>query len=80
MWNGMAFFELCVQLDVLALVNMYSATAMVKLGADSRIQGNVLEIQHINVILLEGQRKQQNSLCLGRDSKFRPSEYMSGHL
>jgi len=52
----------------------------VQLGVGRRVEGNVLLIQEMNLILLEVQRKQQNSLCLSRDSKFRSSEYMLGHF
>ena len=76
----MAVFELHVQLNILALVNICSATALVNLGAGRRIEGNALQIQEVNLMLLEGQIKLKNSLCFSRDSKSRPSEYMSGHL
>lgn len=76
----MVLFELHVQLNILALVNICSATALVSLGVGRRIEGNALEIQEMNLILLEGQIKLQNSLCFSRDSKCRPSEYVSGHL
>lgn len=79
-WNGVAVFELHVQLNILALVNTCFATELVKLFVGTRVEGNVPEIHQMNLILLEGQRKQQNSLCLSRYSKFRSSEYMSGHL
>jgi len=80
MWNGVAVFDLHVELSILALVNICGTTVLVKLGVGRRIEGNALEIQQTNLILLEGQRKQQNSVCLNRDSKCRPCEYTSGHL
>jgi hypothetical protein len=73
-------FFLHVELDILALVNKYSGFVLVKLGVRSYMQRNVLDIQQMNLILLDGQRKPQTSLCLSRDSNFRPSEYNSDHL
>jgi hypothetical protein len=32
MWDGVTVFEFLVQLNILALVNKYRATALVKLG------------------------------------------------
>ena len=65
-WDGRFPIACTVEYPGIAKKNICNASALVQLVVGRRIEGNVLDIQQMNLILLEGQRKQQNILCLSR--------------